>query len=225
MAGHARFSSLVAAPGHGGLIRVLHPALFPQDCTCDLRNDVPLVTVGNRSVPMDCGPNVDQERCSAIRRSSGRVEASHRLVGRLYHEMRNNVGERLLGLGAGQRGDLAAQRAEHAGSFTLEQGNGTRDGKLCGGGCDRHKPRFKACGDHPGVFARERQGGLVTPPNGLLGYSAIPCRADRHDECQVVPAADDAVGHVDPVRGLRARPPLWEGSGPAGGRVCRQAGR
>src|SRR5215203_5556029 len=30
LAGPPRFSSLVAAPGHGGLIRVLHPGLFPQ---------------------------------------------------------------------------------------------------------------------------------------------------------------------------------------------------
>jgi hypothetical protein len=36
--------------------------LFPQDLVCDLRIDVPLVTAGNRSVPMACGPNVDQSR-------------------------------------------------------------------------------------------------------------------------------------------------------------------
>jgi hypothetical protein len=60
LAGQARFSSLVAAPGHGGLIRVLLPVLFPQDRIGDLRNDVPLETVASRSVPMACGPNVDQ---------------------------------------------------------------------------------------------------------------------------------------------------------------------
>jgi hypothetical protein len=42
------------------LIRVLHPGLFLQDYTCDLVNDAPLETVGDRSVPMACGPNVDQ---------------------------------------------------------------------------------------------------------------------------------------------------------------------
>jgi hypothetical protein len=31
-----RFSFLVAAHGHGGLIRDLHPGLFPQDRTCHL---------------------------------------------------------------------------------------------------------------------------------------------------------------------------------------------
>jgi hypothetical protein len=31
-----RFSSLVAAPGHGGLIRDLRPGVFPQDRSCDL---------------------------------------------------------------------------------------------------------------------------------------------------------------------------------------------
>jgi hypothetical protein len=40
--------------------RVLHPGLFPQDRIGDLRNDAPLETVANRSVPMACGPNVDQ---------------------------------------------------------------------------------------------------------------------------------------------------------------------
>jgi hypothetical protein len=38
LAGQARFSSLVAAPDHGGLIRVLHPGLFLQDRTRDLRD-------------------------------------------------------------------------------------------------------------------------------------------------------------------------------------------
>jgi hypothetical protein len=42
------------------LIRVLPGGLFPQDRTRDLRDDVPLETVANRSVPMACGPNVDQ---------------------------------------------------------------------------------------------------------------------------------------------------------------------
>jgi hypothetical protein len=42
------------------LIRVLPRGLFPQECTCDLRDDVPLETVADRSVPMACGPNVDQ---------------------------------------------------------------------------------------------------------------------------------------------------------------------
>jgi hypothetical protein len=42
------------------LIRVLPGGLFPQDRTRDLRDDVPLETVANRSAPMGCGPNVDQ---------------------------------------------------------------------------------------------------------------------------------------------------------------------
>ena len=45
------------------LIRVLPRGLFPQECTCDLRDDVPLETVASRSVPMACGPNVDQAAC------------------------------------------------------------------------------------------------------------------------------------------------------------------
>jgi hypothetical protein len=44
------------------LIRVLPGGLFPLDRTCDLGNDVPLETVANRSVPVACGPNVDQAR-------------------------------------------------------------------------------------------------------------------------------------------------------------------
>jgi hypothetical protein len=44
-------------------IRVLRPSLFPQDRIGDLRNDAPLETVANRSVPMACGPNVDQVSC------------------------------------------------------------------------------------------------------------------------------------------------------------------
>jgi len=42
------------------LIRVLRQPSFPQDPTRDLRQDAPLETAGNRSVPMACGPNVDQ---------------------------------------------------------------------------------------------------------------------------------------------------------------------
>jgi hypothetical protein len=34
--GPTRFSSLVAAPGHVGLIRDLRLGLFPQDRSCDL---------------------------------------------------------------------------------------------------------------------------------------------------------------------------------------------
>jgi hypothetical protein len=34
------------------LIRALHPSLFPQDRIGDLRNDAPLETVANRSIPM-----------------------------------------------------------------------------------------------------------------------------------------------------------------------------
>jgi hypothetical protein len=45
--GSTRFSSLVAAPGHAGLIRDLPPGLFPQDHPSDLRDDAPLQTVGN----------------------------------------------------------------------------------------------------------------------------------------------------------------------------------
>ena len=41
-------------------MKVLRPSPFPQDRTRDLRDDVPLETVANRSVPMGCGPNVDQ---------------------------------------------------------------------------------------------------------------------------------------------------------------------
>src|SRR5215218_7570948 len=58
----ARFSSLVAAPGHGGLIRVLPGSLFPQDRIGDLHQEAPLETIANHSVPMACGPNVDQAR-------------------------------------------------------------------------------------------------------------------------------------------------------------------
>jgi hypothetical protein len=68
--GPTRFSSLVAAPGHVGLIRVLHPTSYPQDPTCDLHQDAPLETAANRSVPMDCGPNVDQA-------TLGRLDLSH----------------------------------------------------------------------------------------------------------------------------------------------------
>jgi hypothetical protein len=57
LAGHAQFSSLVAAPGHGGLIRVLHPGRFPQGRTWHLGERC---TAGNRWVPIGCGPNVDQ---------------------------------------------------------------------------------------------------------------------------------------------------------------------
>jgi hypothetical protein len=45
-----RFSSLVAAPGHGGLIRVLHASQFPQDRTCDLGERC---TAGDRCEPLD----------------------------------------------------------------------------------------------------------------------------------------------------------------------------
>ena len=45
------------------LIRVLRPSLFPQDRIGDLRNDAPLETVANRSVPMARGPNVDHTAC------------------------------------------------------------------------------------------------------------------------------------------------------------------
>jgi hypothetical protein len=63
LAGHARFSSLVAATGRGGLIRVLHPGLFAHRITpATCANEVPLETVANRSEPMACGPNVDQAR-------------------------------------------------------------------------------------------------------------------------------------------------------------------
>jgi hypothetical protein len=44
------------------LIRILPGDLFPQDRTRDLRDDVALETVANRSAPMACGPNVDQAR-------------------------------------------------------------------------------------------------------------------------------------------------------------------
>jgi hypothetical protein len=50
-------------PGNLILIRVLRPSLFPQDRIGDLRNDAPLETVSNRSVPMACGPNVDHTAC------------------------------------------------------------------------------------------------------------------------------------------------------------------
>jgi hypothetical protein len=53
-----------------GLIRVLHPTSYPQDPTCDLHQDAPLETAANRSVPMDCGPNVDQA-------TLGRLDLSH----------------------------------------------------------------------------------------------------------------------------------------------------
>jgi hypothetical protein len=42
------------------LIRVLHLGLFPRMAPATWANDVPLETVANRSVPMACGPNVDQ---------------------------------------------------------------------------------------------------------------------------------------------------------------------
>jgi hypothetical protein len=42
------------------LISALHPASYPQDPICDLRQDAPLETTANRLVPMACGPNVDQ---------------------------------------------------------------------------------------------------------------------------------------------------------------------
>jgi hypothetical protein len=54
------------------LIRVLHGGLFPQDRSCDLRNDASLETVANRSVPMACGPNVDQA-CPACGAAALRV--------------------------------------------------------------------------------------------------------------------------------------------------------
>ena len=60
MARHARFSSLVAAPGHGGLISVLHAVLRPGMASAILRDDGPLVTAAYRPLPMECGPNVDQ---------------------------------------------------------------------------------------------------------------------------------------------------------------------
>ena len=44
------------------LIRDLRPGLFPQDRISDLRDDAPQETATNRSVPMACGPNVDQAR-------------------------------------------------------------------------------------------------------------------------------------------------------------------
>jgi hypothetical protein len=59
LAGHPRFSSLVAAPGHAGLIRVLPPGLFPRIAPATCANDVPVETVRDRSVPVACGPNVD----------------------------------------------------------------------------------------------------------------------------------------------------------------------
>jgi hypothetical protein len=55
----------------GFCIRVLHADSFPQDFTCDLRQDSPLETAANRSVPLACGPGVDQGR----RLGSGRSTA------------------------------------------------------------------------------------------------------------------------------------------------------
>jgi hypothetical protein len=65
------------------LIRVLLPVLFPQDRTCDLRNDVPLETVASRSVPIACGPNVDQ----AARRRTFVLSAIAALRGSAYRSV------------------------------------------------------------------------------------------------------------------------------------------
>src|SRR5918993_4093592 len=50
-----RIAASYATVGDLILIRVLHGGLFPQDRSCDLRNDAPLVL-------MACGPNMDQTR-------------------------------------------------------------------------------------------------------------------------------------------------------------------
>jgi hypothetical protein len=65
------------------LIRVLRPGLFPQECTCDLRDDVPLETVANRSTPMAYGPNLDQ----AARRPTFVLSAIAALRGWAYRSV------------------------------------------------------------------------------------------------------------------------------------------
>jgi hypothetical protein len=65
--GPTRFSSLVAAPGHVGLIRVLYPGLFSQDRIWDVRQCLPPETTANRSTPMACGPNVDHRPLTKAR--------------------------------------------------------------------------------------------------------------------------------------------------------------
>jgi hypothetical protein len=57
---HPEESSTSADSSQLILIRVLHLGLFPQDGIGDLREDVPLETVANRSLPMACGPDVHQ---------------------------------------------------------------------------------------------------------------------------------------------------------------------
>jgi hypothetical protein len=78
-----RFSSLVAAPGHGGLIRVLHPGLSPQDRACDLGERR---TVGDRWEPLGSdgvwtkrGPPIGcrtTQRSASVQRCNGLIRSA-----------------------------------------------------------------------------------------------------------------------------------------------------
>jgi hypothetical protein len=95
---------IVPSEGDRILISALHRPSYPQDPARDLDHDAPLETVANRSVPMACGPNVDQV-CLTHGESGGRVTDLASQSSPLLGAQASRPPTALLGAGWGLTGD------------------------------------------------------------------------------------------------------------------------